>query len=308
MSNSEANIRIAKNTIIVYIRIFVTIIVGLITSRLVLKALGVDDYGLYNVVGSVVAMFGFITGALSGTTQRFINFEMGKPDGNPGKMFNICNVLHIGCAVVLLILIETIGLIYIHNWLNVAPGKETDAMFVFQVSTIVACIGIMNIPYQSLFLANEKFLSVAIIDIVLNLVKLGLVFCLLFYKGNVLRLYAIFMSVSTFASFIVYHLLCRKYWPDIVKWRPVKNKSEYKEALSFNNWNLLSSAALLARSQGSNMLINFFFGTAVNAAYGIANTVLNYINKFIGNFDFAAAPQITQNLSAGGQRAIQLSY
>ncbi|MBQ6086507.1 MAG: hypothetical protein IJK96_00435 [Bacteroidales bacterium] len=299
MENREGNIRIAKNTVIVYIRMAVTIIVGLITTRLVLKALGIDDYGIYGVVGSVVTAFGFISAALSSTTQRFLNYEMGRKDGDPGRMFNICNVLHIGCALVLFILIETAGLIYILNFLNVAPGKEADAMFVFQVSTLVACIGIMNVPFQSLFTVHERFSTVAVIDICLNLVKLGLVALLLFYKGNCLRLYAVLMAVSTLASFIIYHILSRKNWPSTVRWKFVRGWDGYREAFSFSNFNLLSQVAVVARAQGSNMLINFFFGTGVNAAYGIANTVFNYVNRFTGNIDFAATPQITQNYSSG---------
>lgn len=299
MEDRAGNIRIAKNTVVVYVRMAVTILVGLVTTRLVLKALGVDDYGLYGIVGSVVTAFSFISAALSSTTQRFLNYEMGRPDGNPGRMFNICNVLHIGCAAALFLIIEAVGLIYILNFLKVAPGREADAMFVFQVSTLVACIGIMNVPFQSLFTVHERFGSVAVIDICLNLVKLALVALLLVYKGNALRLYAVFMAASTFASFVIYHLLCRKYWPTIVGWKFVKGWSHYKEVFSFSNYNLLSQAAVVARAQGSNMLINFFFGTGVNAAYGIANTVFNYVNRFTGNIDFAATPQITQNYSSG---------
>ena len=203
MEDRAGNIRIAKNTVVVYVRMAVTILVGLVTTRLVLKALGVDDYGLYGIVGSVVTAFSFISAALSSTTQRFLNYEMGRPDGNPGRMFNICNVLHIGCAAALFLIIEAVGLIYILNFLKVAHGREADAMFVFQVSTLVACIGIMNVPFQSLFTVHERFGSVAVIDICLNLVKLALVALLLVYKGNALRLYAVFMAASTFASFVL---------------------------------------------------------------------------------------------------------
>ncbi len=185
-----------------------------------------------------------------------------------------------------------------------APDKEGDAMFVFQVSTIVACIGIINVPYQSVFVAKEKFLHIAIIDIVNSLIKLALIWLLLFYKGNALRLYAIIMSVSTFVSFIVYHYLCFRYWPRLVRWRLYSNFSEYRELLVYNNYNLLASVALMGRSQGSNILINFFFGTIVNGAYGIARTVQGFVEMFTVNFDSASAPQITQSVGRGDmQRA-----
>jgi len=298
------NKRIAKNTLIVYARLVVTTIVGVLTSRFVLQALGISDYGLYNVVGGVIALFAVIAGSMSSTTIRFLNIEIGRQDGNPNKIFNVYQVTHIAFAVLVLIIAETIGLFYIWNYLKVAPGKESDAMFVFQVSTIVACIGIINVHYQSVFVAKEKFLHIAIIDIVNSLIKLALVWMLLFYTGNALRLYAIIMSVTTFVSFIVYHYLCFKYWPRLVRWKFYNNFSEYKDLLVYNNYNLLASAALMGRSQGSNILINFFFGTIVNGAYGIARTVQGFVEMFTVNFDSAAAPQITQSVSRGDmQRA-----
>jgi len=301
MGNAEGNMKIAKNTVIVYFRIFVTIIVGLVCARIVLNTLGFDDYGLYNVVGSTVAMFGFISAALIGTTQRFINYEMGKPGGDLCRIFNICNVLHILCAIVLFILIEILGTIYINNYLNVIPGKESDAMFVFQVSTIVACVGVMNVPYQSLFVAYEKFSAVAIIDISLYLLKLALVLGMLLFKGNLLRIYAVFMSVSTFLSFAIYHILCKRYWPDVVRWKPVRKASEYREVMSFGGYNILASISGVARSQGSPILVNYFFGTTANAAYGVGNSLFSYIQKIVSNFDYAAAPRITSDISAGNK-------
>lgn len=287
-----------------YARLVVTTIVGVLTSRFVLQALGISDYGLYNVVGGVIALFAVIAGSMSSTTIRFLNIEIGRHDGNPNKIFNVCQVTHIAFAVLVLIIAETIGLFYIWNYLKVAPGKESDAMFVFQVSTIVACIGIINVPYQSVFVAKEKFLHIAVIDIVNSLIKLALVWLLLYYNGNALRLYALIMSVTTFVSFIVYHYLCFKYWPRLVSWKLYNNFSEYKDLLVYNNYNILASVAQMGRSQGSNILINFFFGTIVNGAFGIARTVQAFVEIFTVNFDSASAPQITQSVGRGDmQRA-----
>ena len=308
MDNNEANNKkIAKNTLIVYSRLFIAMFVGLLTSRFVLQALGASDFGLYNVVGGVIAMFTFISGSLATTTTRFINYEMGKVDGNINKIFNISNTLHIFFAIIILLLTEIIGVFYINNYLNVVPGKEADAMFVFQVSTIVACIGIINIPYQSLFIANEKFGTIAIIDIINTLIKLILALVLLIYKGNALRFYAVCMSLTTLFLFVSYHYLCYKYWSKEVKWNFVSKLKPYKELLIFNNYNLLATGSIIARSQGSNILINYFFGTTVNAAYAIGNSVQHYVNIFIGNFDTATAPQITQNLANGNiERSLYL--
>ena len=298
---SNSDIRIARNTVIIYIRMAVTILVGLITSRLVLQALGASDVGIYSAVGSTVALVGAITGALSSTTIRFMNIEIGKVDGNPNRMFNICHAIHLGGAAVILLLLESIGLWYIHTHLNVPPGKESDAMFVFQVSTIVACLAIANTPFQSLFTIHEQFGTVALVDIFNTLLKLGLVALLYLLQGRPdgLRIYAVMMSASTWISFIAYHWMSARRWPDIVRWKPVREKSAYREVMTFNNYNLLSSSAVIARSQGSNMLINAFFGTTTNAAYFYAFTLQNYVNQFVNNFDQASAPQITQNVGAG---------
>lgn len=306
----SSDVRIVKNTVIIYIRMAVTILVGLITSRLVLQALGASDVGLYSAVGSTVALVGVITGALSATTVRYMNIELGKPDGNPNRMFNICNTIHLAGAAVILLILETIGIWYINTELNVPPGKEADAMFVFQVSTIVACLGISNVPFQSLFTVHEKFGTVALVDIVNTLVKLGLVLLLFFMQDSRygLRIYAVMMSAATWISFVAYRVMSSHRWPEIIRWKWVNQWSEYKEVLTFNNYNLLHSSSIIARSQGSNMLINAFFGTTTNAAYFYAFTLQNYVNQFVNNFDAASAPQITQNVGANQiETAIRLA-
>lgn len=304
MSTTETNNkRIAKNTVVVYLRLFVVTVVGLITSRYALKVLGVSDYGLYNVVGGVIALFAFVSGSLSSTTIRFLNIEIGKSDGNPNKMFNICNVIHILFALLLLILAETIGIYYILNYLKVAPGKEGDAMFVFQVSTIVSCLGLINVPYMSVLIAKEKFLLIALVDIINGFIKLFAVLSLFLYSGNVLVVYALLMSLTTLFSFIMYHTIAYKKWPYIVKWFFVKKRESYKQVLVYNNYNILATISLVARSQGSNILINFFFGTIVNGAYAVARTVQGFVESFMANFDSAAAPRITQYV--GGNNVVE---
>lgn len=299
-SLQNSNKRIAKNTIIVYARIIVSMVTGLIASRLVLDAIGASDFGLYTVVGGIVAMFSVISGAMSTTTTRFLNFEMGRgKEGNVNHVFNISHVLHISFALLIFVLLEIIGLWYILNVLRADPGKEADAMFVFQISTITACMGVLNIPFQSVFIAYEKFFTIAVIDLSRSL--LLLIFCVLlqYWPGNGLRFYAICMSGSTIFSFIAYYVLCFKYWPNVIRWHFVKEIKAYKDMLIYNNWTLLGTAADVSRNQGSNMLINYFFGTTVNAAYSISYQVMQHIGVFVSNFDKAVAPQITQNIGSG---------
>ena len=303
------NKRIAKNTIIVYIRLIVVTLIGLLSSRFVLQALGVSDYGLYNVVGSIIGMFAFISASLSATTIRFLNFEKGKPDGDMNHMFNICNVLHIGMATLLLVLFECFGVWYIINYLNVEPGKEADAMFVFQVSIITCCLGIMNVPYSSLYNVHEKFVFPTVITIVDALLKLASILALLYYPGNRLRVYAFAMSIITFSDFVIYHLMAYRKWRPIVRWSFVPRWGSYREVISYTNYNMLSTVSMTARSQGSNLLINFFFGTVVNAAFAVSTIVRGFVETFMASFDGAAGPQITQNISANNmERVAYLSH
>ena len=295
----EENKRIAKNTLIVYARLIITTLLGLLSSRFVLEALGVSDYGLYNVVGATVIMFSFITSALYNTTTRFINYEQGKTDGNVNRIFNMSLAIHICFAIVALLILESVGVYYIHHYLNVAVGKEADAMFVFQISTIVTCLSLISVPFNSLFIVYEDFRTIAIIDILGATAKFALILALLHYGGNLLRFYALSMALVTASMSLSYFLLSRWRWPATTRLNPIKDKSKYKEILTYNNYSLLSAAALIFRNQGSNMVINYFFGTIVNAAYSISYSIQNYVITFVGNFDIASSPQITQNVSRG---------
>lgn len=294
--SSELRNRIVKNSVIIYFKLIITTLLGLVISRVVLRTLGASDYGLYNVVGGFIALFSVIAVSMSSTTVRFLNIELGKTDGNANKIFNICNVIHIILAILVLLIGEVFGVYYINNYLNVPAEKLADAMFVFQVSTIVACVGIINVPYQSIFVAKERFWPIALTDIFNAVLKLVLVLILSISECNVLRWYAIIMSLTTFVSFAVYHYFAYRYWPDLIKWNLYKKFKEYKEIFVYNNYSLLGSVALVGRTQGANMLMNFFFGTVVNAAYGIARTIQSLVEVFTNNVDAAAAPQIIQSV------------
>lgn len=295
----KENTRIARNSVIIYLRMIAIILIGLVSMRLVLKALGQSDLGLYDVVAGLISMLGFISTAMTTTTRRYINIEMGKPDGNPSKVFNILMNIHIGLAVLILVIAETIGMWYIFNVLNVEPGKLWDAVFVFQVSTIVACAGIINIPYQALMEANEKFGASAFIDVATNLVKLGLV-CLLFvFEGNLLRFYAVSMSAVTLLSLFLYHGYCARKWKNVIARRKYSDKALYREILGFNNYTAISAIAYIARTHGGKLIVNGFFGTFVNGAFTPAYNLENFSVMSITRLSNAAAPQITQSYAAG---------
>lgn len=301
---SSSNKRIAKNTLVIYGQLILRMFLGLFTSRLALEALGVSDFGLNSVVGGVIVLFTFISGSLSGTTIRFINVEKGKPDGDLNRVFNVCNVLHIAMALFLFVLLEAGGVYYIHHYLNVDPGKEADAMFVFQVSTIMCCFGIINVPFSGLFNASEKFMFTAVVEISVKVVQLVLLYWLLTYEGSRIRAFALIETLTTMTSFVVYHYYAYREWSEVVKWKFVKGWKIYKEMLSFGFYNLLSSIAGLARGQGCVLLINYFFGTVVNGAFAVAKTVERNIWPFALIFHRASAPQITQNYSAGDMERV----
>lgn len=299
MNLTNPDKRIAVNTAYMYIRLFVTLAIGLYTSRIVLLVLGFSDYGLFNVVGGILAMFTFISGSLSSATSRFFNVEMGKPNGDVNKSYNINLLLHVILAVITFILAETVGIWYVYNKLNVPTGQMPDAVFVFHVSIFSACIGIINGPCASLFSAYERFGFLAKFDILNTVIRLLGVILLQYHEGNNLRFYTVIMCLTTVNSFIVFYWIALRKWPKTIKLRFVKGWDNYKQVLTFGGWNLLSTIALMVRSTGSDLLINNFFNTAVNGAFAISRTVNNYVTTFSTNFDSASGPQIIQSYSSG---------
>lgn len=294
-----SNKRIAVNTVYMYARLLISLFIGLYTSRVVLLVLGVSDYGLFNIVGGILTVFTFITGALGVATSRFLNAEMGKKDGDVNKVFNLNQTLHVVFAIVLFILAETIGLWYLCHKLVLAPNKLNDALFVYQVTIITTCLGIINSPCSSIFNAKEKFAFQASLDTINNIIRLLCIIALQFYDGNSLRMYTMIMCLTTVNSFIVYHWFAKKWWPDIMRFRSIRGWSNYKPILSFGSWNLLTTLSLMARNTGSDLVINLFFGTAVNGVFAISKTIYNQIISFSSNFDGAAAPQIIQSYNSG---------
>ena len=299
------NKRIAVNTMIIYFKMIVVTVVGLFTTRYVLLGLGVSDYGLYNVMGGLLAMLNIFSTAMHTTTRRYINVEMGKPDGNINKVFNISLILHIGFAILTLILSESIGLFYIYNYLNVAPDKLSDAVFVFEVSTLVAIIGLINIPYQAVLNAHENFKFIAAIDILQVVLKVPLVIALVKYEGNALRFFSVGMCLINLIVFIAYYLMSRLKYGLEIKFKKYKEKPLYKEILVFNGYTASGAAVSVVKSQGASMVANLFFGTVVNGALAIAYQVERYVNLLAANFATSSAPQITQSYSKGDYNRTQ---
>lgn len=298
MSNHE-NKKIVLNTAIIYVRLAVVTVVGLLSSRYVLQALGVSDYGLYNVVGCVITMINVVSIAMHTTTRRYLNIEMGKKDGNLNRIFNVSMLIHLVFAFSFFLIIQFFGSFYIDNYMNIPVGKEEDAHFVLLISNLVAAVGILSVPFQGLLNAYEDFLSIALQDIICAFLKLFACVFLLYYSGNALRMYAIIVSLITLFSFIYYSHISYKKHKEIIRPKLYKDKQLYKEILIYNNYTALGASAFLGRTQGATMLINFFFGTAVNAAFAVAYSIQNYVQQFVNNLGVASSPKITQKYAAG---------
>ena len=300
------NKKIVLNTGVMYVRLIVTTIIGLLTSRYVLLALRASDFGLYAVVGGLISMLNVLSTAMYTTTRRFINVEMGKSDGNLNRIFNISRLLHIGFALFIFVIAETVGLFYICNYLNVAPERFDDAVFVFHVSTIAAAIGIINVPYQALMEAYEKFNQIAFVDVLRSTVKLVFVYCLMFMGGDCLRVYAVGMALLTLFLLSFYNAACFCQWREIIRYKFYKASGIYREIFVFNNYVAMGATAYIARTEASTMLVNYFFGTLVNAAFSIGYTIENYCMTFVSSIGTAASPQITKNYFSNYERSLQL--
>lgn len=303
------NKKIAVNSLIIFARLCVVSVISLISSRVVLQALGVSDFGLYNVVGGIVALLNVFNTAMVSTTYRYIAYELGKgADGDTNKVFNTSFAIHAGFASVILVLGLSIGLLYVNNFLNVAPEKLGDARFVFFVSIVTTMISTLFVPYNGLLVAYERFHVPAIIDVIANLVRLGLLFVLLHYGGNRIRLYSLIMlSFIVLQSLLVY-LYSYKNFKDVIAFKIQRDGKLYKEMFGFSGWILFGASASVGKTQGSVMIINYFFGTIVNGAYAIATQVEHFIQLFARSLGNAAIPQITKSFSGGDKgRSMRLA-
>lgn len=295
MSNTSNNKRIAKNTILLYFRMLLTMSVTLYTSMVVLKTLGVDDFGIYNIVGGVVVLFSFLNNAMSTATQRFLNFEMGKgAEGNVNRMFSMSMTAHISIALIVVILSETIGLWFLNTQLNIPADRMNAANWVYQFTILTFCIQIIRVPYNASIIAYEKMSFYAYVSIIEVVLKLLIVFLLLFFGWDKLKLYAVLTFGVAFVVLILYKIYCNKVFTTC-RYNFFRDKLLYKNLMSFSGWSMFGSLANVGAQQGLNILLNIFFGVAINAAMGIANQVSSAVYGFVSNFQTAFNPQIVKS-------------
>lgn len=303
------NGKIAVNSFVIFARLCIISLVGIITSRVVLDALGASDFGLYNVVGGIVAMLNVVNSAMMSTTYRYLAFEIGKKEkGEPNKVFNTSVIIHIAFAILIVIIGIVVGDWYIDNYLSVEPGKIDDARFVFHISLLTAAITTVFVPFQGLQVAYEKFIVNAAIDIISHITKLGALYLFVYSDGNRLRVYAIIMLCVSLLSCLLYWGHCYRYHFNVVKIKLYRDINLIKEMLVFAAWTMIGAVANIGKQQGSAIILNYFFGTLVNAAYAVAAQVEGFISMFARNLNNAAIPQITKNYSGGNlQRSVTLT-
>lgn len=299
MDQSSNNKRIAKNTLMLYVRMLFSMGVSLFTSRVILQALGVEDYGIYNVVGGFVTMFTFLNGSMVASTQRYLNFEIGRGNEQQlSKVFSTALQIHALIALAIILLSETVGLWFLYEKLVIPDERMNAAFWVYQCSVISCVINIMYVPYNADIVAHEKMSAFAYISIVEVTLKLLIAYLLYVFPWDRLVIYAVLLLLIQLLIRWIYVRYCSKHFPES-HYRHEINKSLLKEMSSFAGWGLFGSLANVFYNQGLNILLNLFFGPIVNAARGIAVQVQSAVHGFVGNFQMALNPQITKNYASG---------
>lgn len=293
MSSVNDNKRIAKNTIFLYIRTIVVLLVSLYTSRVVLQVLGAKDLGIYNVVGGIVTMMSFFQAAQTKATSRFITYELGKHSSNKilQNVFSVCMTIHLIIAFISLIFGETIGLWIITHWTDIPLERQTAAMWVYQFALIVFCCQIVRVPYDAIVVAHERMSMYAYMSILEAVLLLGMAFLLMVTPGDSLIYYSASVAFIAFIVFLCYYIYVRRLF-DAYRYKLLWDKEYSMRILSFSGWTLLGSSANTATQQGTNLLMNNFVGLIANAALGFASQVNIAVSKFVNGFSTAFTPQI----------------
>jgi len=305
----DNNHRIAYNTVFMYFRMLVTVILGLITSRLVLKYLGVTDYGLYNVIGGIIAMFGFLNGAMTNTTSRYITFYLGK--GEPKKLadiFSMAFTIHLIIATIIIVLGETIGLWYLQYKLVIPEGRHVAAFWLYQMSIISSILNILYVPFNATIVAHEKMSAFAYISIYDAFLKFLIALSLAFNLFDQLIQYGSLILTLTITDILIYYTYCHKHFPETrVNW--FWDKSLFNEMFGFAGWSMFGNLSFLFYSQGLNLMINAFCGPVVNAARGIAVQVEGIVRQFATNVQMALNPQLIKSYAENDkERVFTLVY
>jgi len=276
--------------------------VSLYTSRIILNTLGVEDFGIYNVVGGIVTMFSFLNSAMSSATQRFLSFELGKKDYTQLKrVFSMSINIHVIIAIVIFILAETIGLWFLNSKLNIPDERMLAANWVYQFSILAFIVTVISVPYNAMIIAYERMNVYAYVSILEVVLKLVIVFMLQWFGYDKLKLYAVLVFSVSLIIRLIYGLYCNRNFKES-KYFFFWDKSLYKTLMSYAGWNLWGNIAGVMFTQGVNILLNIFFGPAINAARGVAYQIRGAVSGFVSNFQMAMNPQIIKSFANGNQK------
>lgn len=301
------NQAIFYNSIISYTRLIVTAVSGLFTTRFALQALGVNDFGIFSIVGSIISFIAVTNTVMLSTSNRFIAVAIGKHDIHQiNEQFNINLVIHASIALLVLLFAIPIGDWYILKCVNYS-GEIRAVVKVYNITIIGSIISFLGVPYNGLLIAKERFLVFSLTDIFTHLVKLSITYSLLFYFDNKLEVYAITNTVLVAIPTLIYLAYCTYRFPNLVHIRLVKDPQKYKAVFSFSVWIAYGAVACIGQTQGAAIIVNLFFNTAMNTALGLANSVNGILQSFAGNVTRAISPQITKAFSSGNiDRSVSL--
>lgn len=299
MSILDSNKKIAKNSLLLYIRMLLNMVITFYTSRVVLNTLGVEDFGIYGVIGGIVSLLSFLNGCMSSTTSRFYTFELGRNDERQlKKVFSAALTIHIIIAVIILILGEFIGVWWIKNKLIVPLERINAVYWVFHLSIVTTVLNIVQVPYNAAIIAHEKMDIYAFVEILNSMLKLAVAFLITICHFDKLILYSVFLSCVALFVVCIYRVYCLNHFPE-THYSFHNDKKIIKPLLSFSGWELFGACANVAKSQGNNILLNIFFGVTLNAAYSLSNQVYGAVGQFVNSFQIAVNPQIIKNYARG---------
>lgn len=295
MSDSISNNkRIVKNTLYMYVRMVVVMVVSLFTTRIIFNALGISDYGIYNVVGTIIVLFGFINSGLTTATRRYITAEIAKGDvASQQNVFNLSMCAHGIIGLIVLFLAETIGLYLVNYTLNIPINRIAAANVVYQMTVLTALWNVFQAPYQAAITAFERMNIYAYLSILDVVLKLVVAYVVLIFGGDKLIIYSILIFCSVFLSTLATRFYCIKEF-HICRFKRPYNKALLKEMFGYMGWSLMGQFVVVLTSQGVSMLVNVFFSVAANAAMGISNQITGVVTQFTSNFQVAFHPQITK--------------
>lgn len=289
--------RITINTMMLYFRMIITMVVALYTSRVVLNTLGIEDFGIYNITGGVVMMFAFFNSAMTSATQRFLSFAIGKGDLiELKKVFNATQTIHFFLGVIIFFLAETLGLWFVETRIVIPHDRMNAAIWVYHFSVLTFIVSIIQVPYDALIIAHEKMKVYAYVSILEVFLKLIIVFLLMWISFDKLKAYGVLIFVVVFIITLVFILYTRINFRES-KFEIVRDKKMYNTLIKYSGWNLFGNIAFMTKVQGVNIILNIFFGPLINSAQAIANQVQAAVQGFVSNFQLAVNPQIVKSFA-----------